>query len=73
MLVLKRDVGEEIVITVGDTRIRVMLVQAWTGYRNKPDAGRIGVLAPPEVEVHRAEVQAAIDRDGPLRKRWGAR
>jgi carbon storage regulator len=52
MLVLARLEGEEIVI---DGRIVVTVVRAQNG------KARIGITAPRDVPVNRAEIQAAID------------
>jgi carbon storage regulator len=53
MLVLTRKLGEAVVI---DGLIRVTVV------RIMGDSVRLGIAAPQEIPVHRAEVQAAIDR-----------
>jgi carbon storage regulator len=52
MLVLSRKIGEQIV--VGDN-VRVMVVGVRGG------KVRLGVIAPPEVPVHRAEVYRQIE------------
>jgi carbon storage regulator len=56
MLVLTRRVGEEIVIA-GHIRIRVTKVQG--------DRVRLGIIAPEEVYVDRAEVHERRDSSGP--------
>jgi carbon storage regulator len=55
MLVLTRKVGEEIVITVGGKRVTTTVLSV--------DRGRVrlGIVASPEVKVHRGEIQARID------------
>lgn len=58
MLVLKRYVGEKILIDGG--RIVVTLVE--TACRNGRPFARIGIQAPHDVTVHREEVQVKIDR-----------
>lgn len=62
MLVLSRKPSETIVLTVppstAPTRIEVTLIDIRSGHR-----ARLGVTAPREVEVHRLEVQEAIDRE----------
>lgn len=55
MLVLKRMISEEIVITSGDTRIVVAILDAGNGW------ARIGIKAPASVTVHRREIQQQID------------
>ena len=57
MLVLSRQIGEEIVIRVGATEIVVKLVDIRGG--NKC---RLGVTAPDEVQIHRREVADMVDR-----------
>lgn len=52
MLVLSRKVNEEIVIA-GNIRVKVIEV--------KGNQVRLGIMAPSEVPVHRAEVQRAIE------------
>jgi len=54
MLVLSRRKGEEIVIG-GAICLTILDVRRGTV--------RVGVEAPPEIPVHRREVQEAIDRD----------
>lgn len=57
MLVLTREVSQEIVITVpGHEPIRVMLVEVKS--RNQ---ARIGIDASPDVAINRAEIQDRID------------
>lgn len=56
MLVLSRKKNETIIVTVGGERIKIAVVQI------DGDKVRIGVEADRErVEVHRGEVQDAID------------
>lgn len=63
MLVLTRKLWEAIVI---DGHIRVTVV------RIVGDQVRLGIAAPKEMPVHRAEVQAAIERgDKPRREGRG--
>ena len=50
MLVLSRKVGEEIIITVRDTTIRLMVVDMRAG------KVRLGIEAPTYVQVWRAEL-----------------
>lgn len=56
MLVLKRRRGQEIIVTVGDTRVSIMLCQIRGG-----DSAAIGIKADKEVSIHRKEVQDEID------------
>lgn len=59
MLVLSRHRNEEIVIGHGtphETRIMIVDIRG--------DKVRVGINAPRGLEVHRAEVQEAINRDG---------
>ena len=57
MLVLSRKVGEEILIDGG--RIRIMLVDVRNS-RKCGKYGKIGIEAPRDVAVHRAEVARRI-------------
>jgi carbon storage regulator len=61
MLVLSRKKDEGIVITVPPsdqpTRIRVLQAEI------RGDKSRIGIAAPPEVAIHRDEVQQAIESE----------
>ena len=58
MLVLSRKVAEEILITSPDgTVITLMMVEV------RGDKARIGIDAPRNWSVHRAEVQRAIDKE----------
>ena len=59
MLVLSRKADETIVIDGG--RIVITMI----GYRN--GKVRLGIDAPQHVTVHRGEVQAAIERNSPVR------
>ena len=56
MLVLKRSIGEKIII--GDGLIEVVLVAV------EGQAARIGVVAPRDIAVHREEVQRIVDVHG---------
>lgn len=58
MLVLSRKKGEHIII---DNRILVTIVDI------RGNKVRVGIQAPPDVPVHRQEVQQSIDREGPRR------
>lgn len=59
MLVLKRKVGERIIITAPDgTQIVLMMVEV------RGDQARFGIDAPKTYTVHREEVQSAIDSNG---------
>ena len=55
MLVLSRLVGEDCIITVGDKRIVVRLVETRHG------KARLGFNADADVHIHRREIQEAID------------
>ena len=57
MLVLSRKKGETVIITVGDQRIRVMLVDI------RGDKVRLGFDAPKDVTIHREEIQGEIDAE----------
>jgi len=58
MLVLSRKKAEEILITAPDgTVITLMMVEV------RGDKARIGIDAPREWSVHRAEVQRKIDKE----------
>lgn len=59
MLVLKRRVGEEIIITVGQETIVVKLV-----YIHGPANIGIGVKASPDVRIDRKEIHDAIQETG---------
>jgi carbon storage regulator CsrA len=59
MLVLKRRVGEEIIITVGEETIVVKLV-----YIHGPTNIGIGVTASPEVRIDRKELHDSIMETG---------
>lgn len=54
MLVLSRKPGESLVI---DGRIEVFVVESHHGGRV-----RLGIVAPPDVPVHRREIQDRIDQ-----------
>jgi carbon storage regulator len=58
LLVLSRKRNETIIVTHPDgTRIVVTVVDP------RGDKVRIGISAPPDVIIHRAEIQLEIDRD----------
>lgn len=57
MLVLSRHKSEEIVITMAGIEVVVCLVEI------RGDKARLGFTAPPEVSIHRREVQDAINRE----------
>lgn len=68
MLVLRRDVGRgpelaTILLTLPDGR-RVSVSLTATGH----DWARLGIEAPEDVRVHRAEVQARIDAGEPRKR-----
>lgn len=54
MLVLSRKIDEKIII--GDNEIRVTVVDI------RGDKVRLGIEAPPEIQVHREEVYRAIQK-----------
>lgn len=56
ILVLSRKKGEKVVVTVGNERVEVTIVEL------RGDKARLGFSASPEVKIHRDEVQQAIDR-----------
>jgi sRNA-binding carbon storage regulator CsrA len=59
MLAMSRLTGQWIDVTTSHgERISICMIKAWDGQ------ARIGVLAPPEVEINRREVQEQIDRTG---------
>ncbi len=60
MLVLKRKLGERIVVTVGMTVIEIEVCDVGGSW------AKIGVDASQEVHIHRKEVQELIDK-GQLR------
>ena len=58
LLVLKRRRTEEIIVTSPDgTRVRIALVESDQG------SARIGIEAPSDWTINRAEVQRAIERE----------
>ncbi|MSQ95984.1 MAG: carbon storage regulator [Gemmataceae bacterium] len=59
MLVLTRKLNEQIVIQLGDQDVIVRIVSV------KADRVRLGIIAAPEVSVHREEVLLRI-KDGEL-------
>jgi carbon storage regulator CsrA len=64
VLILARNTDEQIIITTpGGTQIVVTVVDF-------PECGRrvrLGIAAPRDVTIHRAEVQARVDGVGPTR------
>ena len=56
MLVLKRKLGERIVVTVGMTVIEIEVCDVGGNW------AKIGVAASHEVAIHRKEVQELIDK-----------
>ena len=57
MLVLARQINEGLTITTQDgTRIQIRVIECRVG------KVRLGIEAPPEVIIHRDEVQRAIDK-----------
>lgn len=61
MLILSRRKLERIVLANGLVRITVMEI--------KGDKVRIGIEAPPELTIHREEVQKRIDEQGYEKRR----
>lgn len=59
MLVLSRKERQEVVITVGPHRIRLVVVEVDRGVRRV----RLGFDADPEISIHRLEVQDQVDRE----------
>lgn len=59
MLVLTRREGEVVVITMGDTRIVVVMLDC----TQRRGQAQLGFKAPPEVRIHRAEIQTRVDRE----------
>lgn len=57
MLVLTRRCSEWIVVTVGEIRINIQLVDI------RGDQVRLGFDAPREVEINRSEIQEIVDRE----------
>ena len=57
MLILSRKINERIMITVGDIRIEVMIVDV------RGERVRVGVKAPKDIPVHRFEIQKEIDSE----------
>lgn len=58
MLILSRKKHEKIVVGDGESRITIMVTDI------RGDKVRIGVMAPPNVPIHREEVYDAIKRQG---------
>ncbi len=56
MLILGRRVNEKIVITPADGRRIEVMVTAIEGRQIK-----LGITAPPDIVVHRGEIQARVD------------
>lgn len=57
MLILKRHRNETIVITLGDQRAIITVIDV------VGDAVRLGCTAPPEIIIHRGEIQALVDEE----------
>ena len=57
MLVLSRKKNESVIITVGDQRIRVMVIEI------RGDKARLGFAAPKDVTIHREEIQSEVDAE----------
>lgn len=62
MLVLSRRVGEEIILTIPPSTEERRVTMKVVEYR-RGDKVRIGVSAPDEIEVDRAEVRAEKDAE----------
>lgn len=60
MLVLRRKVGEEIVIAVGGEKVIVRIADAGTGDSPGQQWAVLGVSAPEYVTIHRREVWEKI-------------
>lgn len=61
MLVLSRKLGEAIVIDGGKIVVTVVEI--------KNEKIKLGIEAPPEISVHRAEIQRRVDNNEPRRSR----
>jgi sRNA-binding carbon storage regulator CsrA len=48
-----------VVITMGDTRIVVVMLDC----TQRRGQAQLGFKAPPEVRIHRAEIQTRVDRE----------
>lgn len=59
MLVLSRKKGEAVVISLGDLRVSMTIVEV------RGDKVRVGFSAPDDVQVHRSEIQEQIDAGMP--------
>ena len=57
MLLLSRKKGEAVIITLGDQRIRVLLVDI------RGDKVRLGFNASKDIEIYREEIQGEIDAE----------
>jgi len=57
MLVIQRRANEGVLITLGKIRVRVIVAKYADG------KVKLGIDAPPEVTVHRDEVQAEIGKE----------
>lgn len=55
MLALSRKKSESVIITVGDQRIKVMVIEI------RGDKVRLGFDAPKHIAIHREEIQDEID------------
>lgn len=60
MLVLSRKQDEKVILTRGDMRIEVLVVDI------RGDKVRLGIEAPSDVKIHREEVWEAIAREKQL-------
>lgn len=57
-LILKRSIGQEIVIGDGDDKVVITLVDIPRGH-----AARIGIKAPPHIMVYRRELYDELERE----------
>ena len=57
MLALSRKKSESVIITVGDQRIKVMVIEI------RGDKVRLGFAAPRHITIHREEIQGEIDAE----------
>lgn len=62
MLILSRKKNESIILTLGGVRVEITIVEL------RGDKARVGVTAPDDVTVHRAEIQAIVDREAAERR-----
>lgn len=59
MLILAREPNETVVLTVGGHRVLCTVVSI----DKKRRFARLGFTAPPEVQIHRREIQIELDRN----------